>query len=85
MEASISQHHESMRFYFAALLNESATVLWKQLKLQEYKFKILWSSKWFQYIIDHPTKPWNYRWLSTNPNVSWELIQAYPHLFNDCS
>ena len=34
-------------------------------------------NKWFQYILDHPEKPWDWREISRNPNVTWEIVQAY--------
>ena len=36
------------------------------------------SRKWFQYILDHPDKQWNYEDLSRNPNITWEIVQANP-------
>ena len=34
------------------------------------------SKKWFQYILNHPDKPWNYTNLSLNPNITWNIVQA---------
>ena len=37
-----------------------------------------WSQYWFQYIKDHPDKPWNWKSLSSNLNITWEIIQQNP-------
>jgi hypothetical protein len=37
-----------------------------------------WKQKWFQYILDHPEKDWNYGCLSENPNLTWEMVQTHP-------
>jgi hypothetical protein len=35
-----------------------------------------WSEEWFQFIKDNPDKKWNYGYLSENPNITWEIVQA---------
>ena len=35
-------------------------------------------TKWFQYILDNPEKPWDYFELSSNPNITWEIVKANP-------
>ena len=42
------------------------------------KFLDEWSEKWFQFIKDNPHKDWCYIWLSENPNITWEIVQANP-------
>ena len=37
-----------------------------------------WSQYWFQYIKEHPDKPWNWKSMSGNPNITWEIIQQNP-------
>ncbi len=37
-----------------------------------------WSHKWFQFIKDNSNKPWDYLWLSKNPNINWEIVQSNP-------
>jgi len=37
-----------------------------------------WLRKWFQFILDNPDKPWDWMWLSYNPNVTWEIVQNNP-------
>ena len=69
--------------YFECLTNNNAHVLHQQLKLKISKLKVDWSFQWFQYIKDHSDKPWDYDSMCANPNVTWELIQAYPQLFRD--
>jgi hypothetical protein len=34
--------------------------------------------KWFQYVLDHPEKQWDWYGLSMNPNITWEIIEANP-------
>ena len=34
-----------------------------------------WSKKWFQFILDNSDKPWNYYWLSLNPNITWDIVK----------
>ena len=36
-----------------------------------------WSNHWFQFILDHPDKDWDWYDLS-KPNISWDIIQAHP-------
>ena len=26
----------------------------------------------------NPDKPWNYAWLSKNPNITWDIVEANP-------
>ena len=26
----------------------------------------------------YPDKPWNYKWLSNNPNITWDIVQNNP-------
>jgi hypothetical protein len=26
----------------------------------------------------NPDKPWDYDWMSQNPNISWEIVEANP-------
>jgi hypothetical protein len=35
---------------------------------------------WFQYILDHPEKPWSWSSLSNNPNVTSELASKHTNL-----
>jgi len=37
-----------------------------------------WLREWFQFILDNPDKPWDWMWLSYNPNVTWEIVQNNP-------
>ena len=34
--------------------------------------------KWFEYILNHPEKPWSWRGISCNPNLTMEMIEAHP-------
>jgi hypothetical protein len=38
----------------------------------------LFSRLWFQYVLEHPEKPWSWSALSNNLNVTPELVAAYP-------
>ena len=69
--------------YFKRLSQENVSVLCEQFKEKINKMKINWSFEWFQYIKDHQDKDWDYNLMCANLNVTWELIQAYPHLFHD--
>ena len=48
------------------------------------EFKEEYCNIWFQYVLDHPNKSWNYNqfWnyiiLSQNPNITWEIVQNNP-------
>ena len=35
---------------------------------------------WFQYILDHPEKPWNWQGISRNPNITWDIVEAHPEI-----
>ena len=35
-----------------------------------------WSQQWFQFIKNNPDKPWDWDYLSLNPNVTWDVVQA---------
>ena len=37
-----------------------------------------WTRQWFQFILDNLDKPWEWHYLSENPNITWEIIQANP-------
>ena len=37
-----------------------------------------WTRHWFQFILDNLDKPWDCSYLSGNPNITWEIIQANP-------
>ena len=32
-------------------------------------------NNWFDYIKNNKDKPWNYEYLSANPNVTWEMVK----------
>ena len=33
---------------------------------------------WFQFILDNPYKQWEYDCLSSNPNITWDIVKANP-------
>ena len=70
-----------MSSYFTSLTNENVSVLLQQIKQRIYRFKVDWSFEWFEYIKNHPHNAWDYSVMTCNCNVTWELAQAYPHLF----
>jgi hypothetical protein len=37
-----------------------------------------WCENWFRYILDHPEKPWDWYWISQNPNITWDIITTNP-------
>jgi hypothetical protein len=36
-----------------------------------------WSERWFQFILNHPEKDWDWKELSANPNITLEIIEKY--------
>ena len=38
----------------------------------------VWNNYWFQFIEKYPDKPWNWNWISQNPNITMEMIEKYP-------
>ena len=40
------------------------------------KFLDDWSERWFQFILDNPDKNWIYDHLSSNLNITWEIVQS---------
>jgi hypothetical protein len=36
--------------------------------------------EWFQFILDHPEKKWNWSCISINPNITWDIVKAHPNL-----
>ena len=45
---------------------------------QYRKLEKQWSKHWFQFILNNSNKPWDWDYLSENPNITWEIIQANP-------
>ena len=48
------------------------------------QFKDFWKLSMvsnFQYIKDHPDKPWPDNFMCENHNITWKLIQTSPNLF----
>ena len=72
-----------MSFYFTKLCEKSAKVLMKEIKQRAHEVKVNWSFNWFEYIKNHSDMPWDYDNMCANSNLTWEIIQAYPVLFND--
>ena len=35
-------------------------------------------NKLIQFIKENPDKELNYRWLSKNPNITWDIVKNYP-------
>ena len=38
----------------------------------------LWKKEWFQFIKETPDKPWNFELLSSNPNITWDIVKDNP-------
>ena len=76
-----------MSQYFESLGFENAQVLKDIFKNLENQFDELlrndWSEEWFQYILNHEDKGWDYDLLCCNPNVTWKLIQNNPEKFHN--
>ena len=52
-------------------------MLSKQLR---QRWKEEYCKEWFQFILDNKGQNWDYRWLSFNPNITWEIVQNNPHV-----
>ena len=39
-----------------------------------------WSKKFITFIKANPDKPWNWHWISGNPNITMDIIKANPLL-----
>ena len=37
-----------------------------------------WSNRYFKFIRDNPDKPWNWIWISSNPNITMKIIKENP-------
>ena len=37
-----------------------------------------WCNHYFKFILDNPDKPWNWKRISRNPNITWEIITDNP-------
>ena len=37
-----------------------------------------WNKYWFQFISNNMDKDWEWEWLSENPNITWEIVEANP-------
>ena len=49
----------------------------RNFRTEEYRTKIndLFCQKFWQFILDNPDKPWDWEWISKNPNINWEIIE----------
>ena len=36
------------------------------------------NTTWFDFILRNPDKQWNYKLLSENPNITWDIVEANP-------
>lgn len=36
-----------------------------------------WNEHWFQFILRNPDKPWDWEYLSSNPNLTMEFVEKY--------
>ena len=36
------------------------------------------NNDWFDYILEHPDKPWDYSRMSSNPNITWDIVEENP-------
>ena len=81
-----ARYTEVMKNYYETIDIINAKILKIIMNQKEHNLRVEWGAIWFQYILDHPEKDWNYEVLCGNPNVTWELIQSYPNLLNnwDC-
>ena len=35
-------------------------------------------ASFFQFVLDNPTKPWDWCGLSSNPNITWQIVKENP-------
>ena len=52
-----------------------ATSILSKLKLLKFTTKKLF---FYDLVLLNPDKPWNWEYISENPNITWEIIQANP-------
>ena len=45
-------------------------------KILYNKFLDEWSEEWFKIILNNPDEYWNWNFISQNPNITWNIIQA---------
>ena len=38
-----------------------------------------WKEKFWKFIEDNLDKPWSWRWLSQNPNITFDIVLAHPN------
>ena len=43
-----------------------------------YKMNTNWNQYFFNFIVKHSDKPWDWKWLSGNSNITWEIVQQNP-------
>ena len=42
------------------------------------KWKEEYCKEWFQFVLDNPQINWDYWYLSSNPNITWEIVKNNP-------
>jgi len=52
-----------------------ATSILSKLKLLKFTTKKLF---FYDLVLLNPDKPWNWQYISENPNITWEIIHANP-------
>ena len=38
-----------------------------------------WNHHFFNFILANPDKPWNWTYVSSNPNITMEIVNANPN------
>jgi hypothetical protein len=53
--------------------------------LRQYRTKVFreqvekeWTEKYWKFVKDNIDKPWQWDWLSLNPNITFDMVQSYP-------
>jgi hypothetical protein len=51
----------------------------KKLQEQRKRYQDEWSKYyWNEFVLKNPDKHWDWGWLSRNPNITWEIVEANP-------
>ena len=49
-------------------------------RTQQFNKKVekQWAQKYWDFIQENPDKPWNWMYISKNPNITWDIIKENP-------
>ena len=52
----------------------------QQLQQLRQQWKEEYCKEWFQFILDNQGQEWRYSYLSSNPNITWEIVENNPQI-----